>query len=213
MSAKAEKKTSIFAKEISFGKKKNNTAWPTKTSINFIHDVKGENNRKAITGFVLFLGLLAIFTYFGVFRLLQRADAAQSAYRQMQSQIDELNASTADYEQVQAQYDEIVGSFLTDEEAASLNRTEMLNMIEEDIVPSIGVNSIRISGSSISVSTGQTDLSTVSNVIARLQADTRNAYVTVTTTAAADSDANDLVTADFEITYAAARTAENGGGN
>jgi len=62
----------------------------------------------------------------------------------------------------------------------------------------------------ISVKTGNTTLPVVSSLLSRMQADSRNSYVTVTTTAASNQENSDEVVADFEITYAAS---VNGGGS
>lgn len=107
--------------------------------------------------------------------------------------MQQYQETLGDYDSVKAAYDDKAGSFLTDDEKQELNRTDILDMIQEDIAPYVGVTSIKISGAQVSVFTGDTTLDTVSGMIARLLADARNGYVTVTTTSGSDQSDNDLV--------------------
>lgn len=198
-----KKKKSILSMEISFGGKKNETVRiPTKKGINFIHNDRHADNVHALTGFVIFLVVLGLFTYFGIIRLIQKQNEAEAQYNSMQAQIDELKDSMKDYDDVAKKYGLSSGSFMTDDEVKSVNRMEILAMVDDDIGSDISLSDIHITGSKVSVNTSETKLSTVSSVLSRLQKDDRNSYATVTTTAADSSSDNDLVLADFEITYA-----------
>ena len=203
------KKKSGLSKELSFGKK--TAKYPTKKTINFVSDQQDKNNRRAIIWFVIFLILLVPFTYFGVYGMINKVNAAEAKYNQVQLQIDNLNAQTADYAEVQAKYDTVVGSFLTDDEKICINRMDIFKMIEEDIQPSASVQAITITGSQVTVVTGTTNLSTVSSLIVTLQADKRNTYVTVTTTTDSTASNSDAVIATYQITYATSTTTSTGG--
>ena len=119
----------------------------------------------------------------------------------MAAQVQQYQETLGNYDSVKAAYDDKAGSFLTDDEKQELNRTDILDMIQEDVAPYVGISSIKIAGAQVSVFTDDTTLDTVSGIIARLQADSRNGYVTVTTTSSSDQSNNDLVQADIEITY------------
>lgn len=175
--------------------------YPTKKVMNFVYDEQAKTDRHAIVIFVIFLLFLALFTKLFVIDPLNKVNQLESSYRQMADQVKQYQDSLGDYDTVKAAYDDKAGSFLTDEEKQDLNRTQILDMIQEDIAPYVGVTSIKISGAQVSVFTGDTTLDTVSGMIARLQADARNGYVTVTTTSGSDQSDNDLVQADIEITY------------
>ena len=183
-------KKSVLSKEISLKSKKG--SYPTKTSMNFIKEDVSENKTVLTVCSVLF----AVF----VLDPLTKMSKLESDYNALQSQIQALQADTADFNEVKARYNDLVGSFLTEDEKNSLNRTDVLNMIDQDIRSSVDVSSIRIHGNQISVYTAETDLSTVSHVISVLQSDERNDYVTVTTTSSNSSNST-AVTADIEITY------------
>ena len=191
-------KKSVLSKEISLKSKKG--SYPTKTSMNFIKEDVSENKTVLTVCSVLFAVFLLCFTKLFVLDPLTKMSKLESDYNALQSQIQALQADTADFKEVKARYNDLVGSFLTEDEKNSLNRTDVLNMIDQDIRSSVDVSSIRIHGNQISVYTAETDLSTVSHVISVLQSDERNDYVTVTTTSSNSSNSQ-AVTADIEITY------------
>lgn len=201
-----DKKKSKLSTEISF--QKNVSKWPEKKTINFISNQQEKSNKKAIILFCVFILLLVPFTYFGVIKLIDKVNTAESQYRTVEAQIEELNQQVADYDEVKAEYNETVGSFLTDDEKVCTDRMQVLTMIEEDINPSASVQSIAMNGSQISVQTGTTDLGTVSTIITKLQADSRNQYVTVTTTSDSSSSSEGAVIATFEIVYRVGGTAK-----
>jgi hypothetical protein len=81
-------------------------------------------------------------------------------------------------------------------------------MLESDMAPYVGIQSVQIAGNTIVVQTDVTNLQVVSRFLSALQNDSRNGFVTVTTASASkDTDTtNNDVTANVVITY-------GGGGN
>lgn len=205
-----KKKNTGLSKEISFRKK--TSKWPSKKGINFISDQQERANKKALIWFLVFLILLVPFTYFGVYGMIAKVNAAEAQYNQVQQQINTYKETTSDYDEVKKQYDTVVGSFLTDDEKACTDRLKIFQMVEEDIMPSASIQSIAVNGAQVTVVTGTTDLATVSSMIVKLQADTRNSYVTVTTTTDSTSQNTNAVIATFEITYATAVSSTTTGG-
>ncbi|MDD6675596.1 MAG: hypothetical protein PUE57_08085 [Lactimicrobium massiliense] len=175
--------------------------YPTKNVMNFVHDEQAKTDRHAIVIFIIFLLFLALFTKLFVINPLNKVNQLESNYNQMAAQVQQYQETLGDYDSVKAAYDDKAGSFLSDDEKQELNRTDILDMIQEDVAPYVGISSIKIAGAQVSVFTDDTTLDTVSGIIARLQADSRNGYVTVTTTSSSDQSNNDLVQADIEITY------------
>ena len=175
--------------------------YPSKKVMNFVHDEQAKTDRHAIVVFIIFLLFLAVFTKLFVINPLNKVNQLESNYNQMAAQVQQYQETLGNYDSVKAAYDDKAGSFLTDDEKQELNRTDILDMIQEDVTPYVGISSIKIAGAQVSVFTDDTTLDTVSGIIARLQADSRNGYVTVTTTSSSDQSNNDLVQADIEITY------------
>ena len=95
---------------------------------------------------------------------------------------------------------------MSEGERNCLNRTDLLKMVDEDILPQVSVANISISDNKMSVYTSLTDLNTISRVVDILQKDERTSYVTVSSTVS-DSEDSSKVSATIEI------TCQNEGGN
>ena len=185
--------------------RKTASAYPTKTDMNFVHDDVARSNRRAIILFVIFMIFLFFFVQVAVIMPMNKIMQAESEYNQLNESYLKLQESTSNYQEVQAEYDEIVGSYLTDAEKACLNRPDILKMIEIDVIPFVPVKNITVSKDQISIMTDTTDLYTVSKIVHTLQNDAENAYATVITASASDTD-DSLVTANFQITFASSTT-------
>jgi Tfp pilus assembly protein PilN len=194
----ADSKSSILKKEISFGKK---AKYPTKKSMNFIRNEVAVQNRHAIEAFIVFLVLLAFFVRFAVLLPIQKVNEKQAEYESKEQTLQELKDKTKSYSDVKKACDDKIGSFLTDDERLCLDRPDMLTMMEEDILPSISIQSISITGDQLTVVTGTTTLDVVSSVLNTLQQDSRNSYATVTTAAASDQDTVHVI-ANYTIHFA-----------
>ncbi len=197
-------KKNVLTKEITL-KKEN---YPTKRTMNFVVDKETQNNKISLICFGVFLVLLALFTKFGVIDSLSKTSALESNYNSSNSALSALREELKDYDEVEEKYNTLVGSFLTDEEKSSLNRTDLIRMIDEDVLPYVDITNFSISGNTISVYTGVTDLNTISRVVTILQDDSRTQYVTVNR-ALANAEDSTKVTADIEITCVNLEGGEN----
>lgn len=187
---------SLLKKDIKVGK----DSYPTKTTMNFIVDEQAKVNKISVVVFIFFLVLLALFTKFGVIDTLSKTSDLQSNYNSYQAQISDLTNQLKDYDEVEEKYNAMVGSYLNEDEASSVYQSDIVSLIDEDVMPYVSVTNYTISGNEITVYTGVTDLNTVSTVLAKLQADERTDYVTISRTLADSTDTN-KVTADIQITY------------
>lgn len=199
-----KKKNSLLSTEISFHGKKD-TNYPSKTYINLVSNEQAEQDKKAIGWFLVFLVFLGFFVKFGVYDQLDKLNQAEAEYNLMQSQLAQAQAANADYADIKAQYDKVTDWYMTEEEKMELDKNNVFDMLEEDLMPYVELQSAAISGSTITVQTGVTDLDTVSTFLSKLQADKRNSFVTVTTAAASTErdPSSNLVTASVVITYGA----------
>lgn len=173
---------------------------PSKKSINFISDRTTKVNRISIIAFVVFLLFLALFVKFGVIDPLARVNRAEAVYRSMEAQLNGYKEQLKDYDKIDAEYNEMVGSFLSETELSYLDRMDIIKMVEEDIKSRVAIQSITLSGNTVRVVTGMTTMNNVSDIVSVLDHDTRNSYVTVTT-AQADSDNKEKVTANIVVSY------------
>lgn len=199
-------KKSIFSKEISLKPVK--ARYPEKTYINLVVDEQKAKDQKAIIWFAVFLAILAGFVKVGVYDRLDELNAAEAQYNQMAAQLTKLQEANSSYDSVKEQYDEVTDWYMTDEEKMEADKGSVFDMLDADMMPYVKLENVSISGSTITVQTGVTDLSTVSTFLKALQNDSRNGYVTVTTAAASGDETGNLVTASVVITWA---TSSEGG--
>ena len=199
-------KKSIFSKEISLKPVK--ARYPEKTYINLVVDEQKAKDQKAIIWFAVFLAVLAGFVKVGVYDRLDELNAAEAQYNQMAAQLTKLQEANSSYDSVKEQYDEVTDWYMTDEEKMEADKGSVFDMLDADMMPYVKLENVSISGSTITVQTGVTDLSTVSTCLKALQNDSRNGYVTVTTAAASGDETGNLVTASVVITWA---TSSEGG--
>jgi len=204
----SESKQSIFSRELTFGKKKGKTNYPTKTYINLVQDNTETNNRRTVLLFLLFLVCLGIFVKFAVIDQLAKINQAEAAYRTVEAQVMAARQTNSEYDDVKKEYDEVTAWYMTDEEKMEVDKSAVFRMLESDMAPYVGIQSVQIAGNTIVVQTDVTNLQVVSRFLSALQNDSRNGFVTVTTASASkDTDSmNNDVTANVVITY-------GGGGN
>ena len=184
--------------------KKEKIALPKKRTINFISDRTEKNNRMALILFAIFMVCLAVFVKFAVIDPLNKVAKAERVYNEMERQLDAYRSELANYDEVQSEYNEMVGSFLTETELSYQDRIDMLNMVERDVRDYVEIQSVTISNNTIRVQTGKTTMDTVSHIVNVLDSDSRNSYVTVTTTQTEKSDTTDYVYANLIINYSGA---------
>lgn len=199
-------KKSIFSKKISLKPVK--ARYPEKTYINLVVDEQKAKDQKAIIWFAVSLAVLAGFVKVGVYDRLDELNAAEAQYNQMAAQLTKLQEANSSYDSVKEQYDEVTDWYMTDEEKMEADKGSVFDMLDADMMPYVKLENVSISGSTITVQTGVTDLSTVSTFLKALQNDSRNGYVTVTTAAASGDETGNLVTASVVITWA---TSSEGG--
>ena len=192
----------LLSKDVSL---KKNT-YPSKKTMNFVENNEAKNNRTALIVFGVFLVFLVLFTKFGVIDRISETNALMSQYQTNSKQLDALKEELKDYDAIEEKYNALVGSFLSEGERNCLNRTALLKMVDEDILPQVSVANISISDNKMSVYTSLTDLNTISRVVDILQKDERTSYVTVSSTVS-DSEDSSKVSATIEI------TCQNEGGN
>lgn len=192
----------LLSKDVSL---KKNT-YPSKKTMNFVENNESKKNRTALIAFGVFLVFLVLFTKIGVIDRISETNALMSQYQTNSKQLDALKEELKNYDAIEEQYDALVGAFLSEGERNCLNRTDLLKMVDEDILPQVSVANISINDNKMSVYTFLTDLNTISRVVDILQKDERTSYVTVSSTVS-DSEDSSKVSATIEI------TCQNEGGN
>ncbi len=200
----SEGKKGIFSKDLSIGKKGNKNKYPEKNYINLVQDENKGKNTKALIFFGIYLIFLALCVKFAILDQLSKVSVAEQQYNRVQNQVTEMKQKNMEYATVKSQYDEVTDWYMTEEEKLEVDKTNVFRMLEEDMMPYVGLSSVQVSGKNIVVQTNVTDLQTVSAFLSKLQTDPRNGYVSVTTAAAKNKDkeaSRNDVTATVVIAY------------
>ena len=177
--------------------------YPDKEVINFIKNDKKKSDGKALLIFVLFMAGVLVFVYFGVIKQLDRISEAEWNYNQALDELNEFKEKNDEMADVEKEYNSRVEMFYTDEEAQYSNRKEIIDMLNEDVLPYLDNISVYVSEDNvITVTANQADFLTVSTVLNVLEADDRIYYVNVTTSNQQNTeDAGYTVDAEYEITW------------
>lgn len=203
----SEPKQGLLSQEISFGKKKaGKIKYPDKTYINLIQDERKGQTRKTFGWIILYFIVLALIVKFGVLDQLDKVARAEQEYNKVLAQVNAMRQANSSYDEVKAQYDDVTDWYMTEEEKASVDKSNVFKMLEDDMGPFVGIKSVQIAGNTVAVQTGITDLQTVSRFLSKLQSDSRNGFVTVTTASASkgNEETKNDVTASVIITYGGA---------
>ena len=178
--------------------------YPDKEVINFIKDEKKKSDGKALLVFTLFMAALLVFIYFGVIKQLQRINEAENNYKQVAAELSEIKEKNEELSYIEEEYNSRVEMYYTDEESQYSNRKEIIDMLNEDILPYMNDISVTVSAdNSISITANQADFSTVAAVLKILQDDDRVYYVKLELSNQEDDSLYGVtkVDAQYEITW------------
>lgn len=181
--------------------------YPDKEVINFIgSDNRKKSDGKALVIFTLFMAALLVFIYFGVIKQLDRIDEAETIYKEAKITLDEYKTKNEELAGVAEEYNARVEMYYTDEESQYSNRKEIIDMLNEDVLPYLDDLSVVVSADNqISIYANQADFESVSMVLDILKDDDRIYYVNVTTSNQQSSEEEGslsyTVDAQYEITW------------
>ena len=176
--------------------------YPDKIYVNMLKGQVRKISKTAILVILLIVVAAGAFVKFMVLDQLAALRAAQKNYERVEAELTAIQTENADYDEVSQKYAQVTEWYLTDEEKAIINKVDVLDMLEADVMPFVDVKNIKVSGNTVTVTTDVTDMQVVSRILYNLQTDDRNLSATVTTTAAAKSAVSgEMVTASIIIQY------------
>lgn len=179
-------------------KRSKQPVYPTKTTINLAScNQPPRNNVRAVILFAVAIVAIAVFAKFGVVDVLSSAANASSKTAGAQAQLDQLTASNADYATLQEQYSTYVVNTLSAEEMALANRETILGLIQSTVANIADLQSVNISGNTVSLQFINTSLDDVSRVVGSLENNELVAGVSMST---AKTNKNDDVVSTVTIT-------------
>lgn len=175
--------------------------YPTKQTINLAkEDTDGISKLAQIALFLVFCVCLGFFTKFAVINRIEEAEKAKREYKRIEELIEILEDKAANFNEVQAIYRQYDNSFLSESELAERDRLEIIDMVEQCVKKQANIKEIRIISNQVFIKLEETELSAVSEIVARFGEDERTSYVTVSTAGTGNTNnKNQIVSADVMV--------------
>ncbi|HPX71055.1 MAG TPA: hypothetical protein PL035_01425 [Bacillota bacterium] len=165
--------------------------YPSKTYINLAMREKRQIDLKfAIPGVILVLLLAAVFGKFGVVDRIAEVSGAQRELSAILTTKTLLEESVADYEEVKVEYAKYSINWMDDVEKSLVKKTDMIALINSQILLNSETRSITISGNTISAQLVGLDMQATADLVDRLNArdDVEQVQVFTATTSEAVGD-------------------------
>ncbi len=146
--------------------------YPTKHTVNLAKKETHTQSIKVIVCGLVVIALLCVAVVkFGVYDQFARLSEAESAYSAVHNQYTSMESSLANYSQVEQEYHTYARGWMTGagEAAVSVERTDVLDLIEQKLMTAGDVNSLRIEEDSVVASMSGMNLSEISVMLADLE--------------------------------------------
>ena len=175
--------------------------YPEKRSVNLAqHEPRTKSVLTLVLGALAIAALCACVAKFGVLDQLARADRAESDYRSVHAQYEQMQQALADYPRVEEEYRTYSRKWMQTEDAGfvSVDRLEVLDLLEQSLMPCGEIRSVSVQGSMMVVSMSGMNLEQISAMIERMRNESivEDALLTIATT---EKDTRDSEL-DFSIT-------------
>mgnify|MGYP000980439131 CR=1 FL=1 len=143
--------------------------YPSKTRINLAMREKRQIDPKiAIPAIFIVLLLVAAVAKFGVIDRMAQVAEAQRGLDFVLSQKAYMEAAVADYEEVRAEYAKYSINWMDDVERSLVKKTDMIDLLDNEILVDSETRSINISGNTISAELVGLDMEASSALVERL---------------------------------------------
>lgn len=175
-------------------------AVPSKTTLNLaIREKNPLSPVKVIPSVAILLIAAFLFSKFAVADRLVKVSQAQGQLARLEAQEQALIDAVADYDAVAGLYARYSVGWMTDEEKTLLLRSEILDLIQEELMPNSRIGNFSISGNILSVQMSGITLNGTSQLVQRLYQLPSVTNVSVYT-AATKEDTGDQVSVSMVIT-------------
>lgn len=175
------------------GKKANK--YPTKTTMNLAQKEIGENSFSRVALPAILIGVLVLaFVKFGIYDQFTAVNEANLSLETTKSKLDDMNDQLLAYGEIEKQYKLYSYGYLSEEEAALVDRTEVLDMIEQRMMSISTVYDIQVSGNTLVVGFSGVTLERVGDLTTELRALPMVVGVNVTTASTKESDSGLVAT-------------------
>ena len=148
---------------------KKQAAYPSKVTLNLAMREKSQFAPAKLVPLLLILIVLAgLFGKFAVADRLAKVDRAQAELNALQQRKTELESVTAGYEELSREYARYATGWMTEDEQAAVSRTEMLSLIESELMSGSRVRRVMVGGNVLSVELGDVTLEDTSRFVQKL---------------------------------------------
>jgi hypothetical protein len=184
--------------------------YPTKTTMNLIaEEQRASTLFRAILVVILVALLLAAGYIYGVEGINDKIAEKESYVASLQSQLDGYYAKLSDYAEVAANYRKYSYGYMSEQEVAIVDRIDILDVIESEIMTIAIINRVTIAGNIVAVQFTGLTLEEISNLMLKLEAHDIVSAVSVSTAGTNEKESG--LTANMVITFANVdKTADEG---
>lgn len=157
-----------------------------------MHEASINSPSRALPVFVVIVVLALVFGKFAVVDRLMGVASAQDELDRMNSEIAALQNRLAVYSEVEEAYVRFGTAWMTDEELALVDRTDMLALLEREIVPAARIGTVTMQGSAMTVELLGITLEDASDIVRGLEQDELVTGVGVSTASTVDEQGNTI---------------------
>ncbi|OON87363.1 hypothetical protein BXO88_03560 [Oribacterium sp. C9] len=175
--------------------------YPYKKQINLMyHERKVRHIAFSIGLFTIYLILLFLFTKYGVYEELGKADQAERYYKEKQQELEQIQRKNDEYPDVRLEYSHYGNSYMNEQESSAQDMVTMLNIIDERIREIGAIQSVTISSNVADIRLGIEDANRLPEIIRSLEESEYINYVTAQTASTVEQNRNkSMVDADGNI--------------
>lgn len=151
------------------GKKK--LQYPAKATLNLVMRERSMNSLSTVLPvFLVLLFAVGAFAKFAVIDRLLEAGTARASLAAAQAVLTGAEAANADYASISAEYSRYFFTGFTKEEAAAVDRMEILALLEQQLMAAAQVSAVSVTGNIMTVSISGVTLQELSDLIRDLKA-------------------------------------------
>lgn len=198
-------------KKVEFKALNKRAVYPSKTTMNLAMREVSEFHPKRLVPLLIVLVIAAsLFGKFAVADRLAQVGRAQAELSALQSQITQLERATAGFDRVAAEYGRYSVGWMSEEERALVPRTDMLAVMEEELMTAGRVLRCSAGGNLFSAEVAGITLDDASRVVEHLYARDGVENVSIYT-ATTEENSGKAATVTFLITLKLPENAPEGG--
>lgn len=170
----------------------NKDSYPQKKTMNLYQKERTANSPSVLILTALGLALFVFaFTRIGVLDRLDTVRKLRSSVREDQTRLEEYQDKLKDYAEIEEKYRRYTDTYLTEEEAGLVDRSELLEIIEKQVMTVGECPSITIRGNYVSLIVKVSSLEEVATIKEKLESSGKAKDVTVYTADWSGTDESD----------------------